>query len=331
MAEEPQPIIPLQKGDRVSLDRTKQIPVTAPPTAEKPEFEEQSQKGPEKYIRFLPLAILTGAAVVWAFVGNIAIEVDGRSVLTIPSSNIELQSRAAGKVLTVDVKPKDAVRVGQLLVTLDLPELQEMLRTEQQKLAELKGENITVTTVQNQRTQLKRETLQRQGQAIPREIASLQRQIISNLRQIESNQIQLDANSRQREAYQQRVTQLNTINKLIREKLEAYQKIAKEGVIAPLSGDSIRAVQAEQENRNTITTLTAQIEDTQANDEKLRAENKSLTAQNEDLNAKIKDQNANSEDLKTQSRQLDLENTEADISRRNAITDKERDIANLIT
>jgi HlyD family secretion protein len=331
MAEECPPPIPPQKEDNISFPQDRQLSITLPSAEKKAEPEESSQKIPERVIRLVPLGILAGIAVVWAFWGKILIEVEGRSVLTIPSSNIELQSRAAGKVLTVNVQPKDIVHEGQLLLTLDLPELQEMLRTEQQKLAELKGENLTVTEVQNQRTQLKRETLQRQGEAIPREIASLQRQITSNLRQIESNQIQLDANRRQREAYRQRVTQLNTINHLIREKLEAYQKIAKEGVIAPLSGDLIRAVQAEQENRNTITTLTAQIEDTQANDAKLQADNKSLMAQNSDLNAKIKDQNANSEDLKTQNRQLDLEDTEANITRRNAITDKERDIANLLT
>lgn len=327
MAEEKLPPIPWQGDNQVSPEG--QISLTPRPTEKPSESEEQPQKTSAKFIRLIPLSILTGVALIWAFVGKIPIEVEGRAVLIIPSSDIELQSRAAGKILTINVKEGEEVKVGQLLVTIDLPELQEQLITEQQKLADLKGENLAVTTVENQRTQLKRETLQRQGEAIPREIESLQRQITSNFRQIASNQIQLDANRRQREAYQQRVSQLNDINGLIRAKLDAYKKLTEEGVIASLSAELIRAVEAEQENLNTITTLTAQIEDTQANDEKLSSQIQSLTAQNQDLNAKIEDQNANSEDLKTQNRQLDLENTEAVITRRNLITDKEHDIANL--
>ncbi len=331
MAEEHLPQIPPQPSDNNSPPQDGKISLTTSPIAKQLESQESSRKIFQTMVRLAPLSMLAGLALIWAFWGKIPIEVEGRSVLIIPSSNLELQSRAAGKVFKLNVKPGDAVKAGQLLLILDLPELKEQLLTEQQKLSELQQENLAITTVEDQRTQLRRQTIQRQGEAIPREIASLQRQMTANIRQIESNQVQLAANRRQRQAYQQRVQQLNEINILIRDKLQAYKKLSQEGVIAPLSGDLIRAVQAEQENRNTITTLTAQIEDTQANDEKLQAENKSLTAQNEDLQSKIADQNANSEDLKTQNRQLDLENLKDDIVRRNAITDKEREIANLKT
>lgn len=293
--------------------------------------ETQVQKILQVIVALLPLGVLTGAGVAWAFFDRIPIEVAGRSVLIIPSANIELQARADGKVLSVDVKPGDHVRTGQLLVTLDLPQLQEQMRTEAQKLSQLQGENQAVTTVQNQRTQLKRKTLQRQRQTIPPEIESLKRQIEASLWQIESNQTQLEANRRQRQAYQQRISQLNTTNALLVPRLQSYESLVKQGAVAPLSPAVLQAVQTQQDNRNTITTLTAQTEDTLASDEKLRADSKSLTAENAALLANIEDQNANTEDLTAQDQQLDLDNLKDDILRRNAIADQERQIANLET
>jgi len=332
MTEQPKPIIPLSEGDRDGNTHTQPPPskkLVIEKSTEKSALTEPLDPKKQRFLRLLPLEILAIVAIIWGFVGKIPIEVQGRSVLIIPSSILELQSRAAGKVATILSKPKDRVIKGQLLATLDLPVLQAQLRTEQQKLDELNAENLVVTNVQNQRSQLKRETIQRQGEVIPREVKSLKRQIDSNNEQIKSNKIQIDANQRQRQAYQQRITQLKLINQLISEKLDAYQKVVKEGVMAPLSGDLIRAVQAEQENRNTITSLIAQVEDNQAEDEKLKAQIKGLKAQNEDIRSKILNQNASSADLKTQNQQLDLENTEDNISRRNAITDQQRAITRL--
>lgn len=308
-----------------------ELPITSSMGTGDPVPETRLQKILQVIVALLPLGLLTGVGVAWAFFGRIPIEVEGRSILIIPSANIELQSRADGKVLAIHVKSGDRVRTGQLLVTLDLPGLQEQMRTEEQKLSELTGENQAVTTAQNQRTQLKRQTLQLQRQAIPTEIESFKRQIEANLRQIESNQTQLEANRRQRQAYQQRIGQLNAINALLAPRLRSYESLVRQGAVAPLSPAVLQAVQTQQDNRNTITTLTAQTEDTLASDEKLRADSKSLTAENAGLVANIESQDANTEDLTTQDQQLNLDNLKDDILRRNAITDQERVIANLET
>lgn len=255
----------------------------------------------QSIVALLPIATLAGVAVLWSFFGKIPTEVDGRAVLIAPRSNVEFQAIGSGPVLKIQVKPGDTVKVGQVLATLNTPELKAELESKQQKLAQLRKENVAITAIQSQRTRLKRDTLQTQREAVPDQSESIQAQVI--------------ANQRQRQAYEQRIDQLNSINKLIAARLKAYNKLSAEGAIAPLNVNFVQAVQAEQNNRNEITNLQAKIED-------IDSTMKALQSQSIDLKAQTTD-------LANQSSQLTLDDLEANTQRRNAITDLEREIADL--
>ncbi len=141
------------------------LPSVLPVGSEKSKLlEHPPQKVPHFIVGLFPLMILTGTAVSWSFFGKIPIEVEGRAVLIVPRSNIEFQSRAAGQILSIKVRPRETVKAGQVLVTLDLPELKEELDTRQQKLTQLRAENVAITAIQNQRAQLKQESLKTQRQ-----------------------------------------------------------------------------------------------------------------------------------------------------------------------
>lgn len=269
---------------------------TEQPVPEKPPLDVR-----QWIVGLLPIGVLAGAAVIWSFFGKIPTEVEGRAVLITPRSNVEFQSLGSGQILTIPVKPGDTVKVKQVLTTLDLPELRAILKSKQQKLAQLRQEDVAITAIQDQRTKLKQKTLQTQRQAIPN--------------QSESTQDRLIANQRQRQAYVERIEQLNSINTLIAARLNAYNQVIAEGAIAPLDVNFVQIVQAEQNNRNEITSLKAKIED--------------LDAETKALQAKLIDLKAQTTDLANQSSQLTLDDLEANTQRRNANTDLEQEIADL--
>lgn len=252
-------------------------------------------------VALLPIATLATAAILWSCFGKIPIEVAGRAVLMAPRSNLEFQSPGSGTVSTILVKPGEQVKAGQLLATLKTSELNAELESKQQKLAQLQTENTAITAIQNQRTRLKQDVLQSQQQSVPDQARSIQAQIA--------------ANQQQQQVYVQRIEQLNAINTLIADRLKAYNKLRVEGAVAPLDVTLVQIVQAEQTNKNEVTSLKAKIEE--------------LNAQIRALQSKAIDLKAQTANLANQSSQITLDDLEANTQRRNAITDLERDIADL--
>jgi HlyD family secretion protein len=94
--------------------------------------------------KWLPLAAfgtLIGAAVLWSVVGRIPVTVNGRGMLVFPSQVTAFQSPGAGKLLNLKVKVGDVVKKGQVIATIDQPELQKQLQQAQTKLEQLQNQN----------------------------------------------------------------------------------------------------------------------------------------------------------------------------------------------
>ena len=251
-------------------------------------------------------------------VGRIPIKVVGQSILIQPRSTISFQPRGSGgQVLEIMVKPGDQVKKGQILALLDLPELQEQLLTQRQKLAEYERENLAITNAQDRRSVLQEQTWKLQSVSIPQ-------QIQANLTQIEANKIELIAAEKQRKAYQERIKQLNEYVDLTRKRFEEFEILVQEGVIAPLNSNVVNAENEFQTNQNERTSLFAQLEDLSAKEEQLNSSNLDLQAQNKNLRAQL-------ENFRTESANLKLDDLQANVSRQNQIDDLKRDILNLET
>ena len=251
-------------------------------------------------------------------VGRIPIKVVGQSILIQPRSTISFQPRGSGgQVLEIMVKPGDQVKKGQILALLDLPELQEQLLTQRQKLAEYERENLAITNAQDRRTVLQKQTWELQSVSIPQ-------QIQANLTQIEANKIELIAAEKQRKAYQERISQLNEYVDLTRKRFEEFEILVQEGVIAPLNSNVVNAENEFQTNQNERTSLFAQLEDLSAKEEQLNSSNLDLQASNKNLRAQL-------ENFRTESANLKLDDLQANVSRQNQIDDLKHDILNLET
>jgi NHLM bacteriocin system secretion protein len=220
-------------------------------------------------------------------------------------------------VIEVRVQPGDRVQVGDVLAILDLPDLRDQLATSRQKLMELEQDNRVITNAQERRSALQEQTLQSEGISIPQ-------QIQSNLMKIAANQVELLAAEKQRQAYQERITQLNQFITLTQQRLAAFDQLAQAGAVAPLSINIVNSENQVQQNQNERTRLFAQLEDLNSKEQQLASANLGLEAQNKQLSAQL-------ESLRTQSANLQLGDLQSDVQRKLDITNLKRSIQNLET
>ena len=219
-------------------------------------------------LRLLPLTLLTGALVIWGFVGKIPDQVVGRSIILVPSQKLAVESPQAdeARVVEILVQPGDRVKKDQILFLLDVADLKEALATQQQRLRELETENVTLTQIETERLQLQQ--------------ISSQHQILANNRQIGSNQVLIQANERQRQAFLARNKELEDYGELLTAQAESIHKLIEGKVLAPLDPRVLDIDRAKVDNANTIATIQAQLKALDASDRELEAANRSLKAQN---------------------------------------------------
>ncbi len=87
---------------------------------------------------WIPLVTSFGlilVALVWSLLGQIPITVEGTGLLVYPRQIVSLQVPASGQIVSLDVTVGDYVRRGQVLGTINQPELEQALRREQDRLA----------------------------------------------------------------------------------------------------------------------------------------------------------------------------------------------------
>jgi multidrug efflux pump subunit AcrA (membrane-fusion protein) len=171
-------------------------------------------------LRILPLILLTFAFGRWGVTARIPVKVVGSSILIVPRSSVDFQTRSSGRVKELKVAVGDKVKKGQVLAILESNQLKEEILNKGQELAEYQAENIAITGIERQRSQLKIESIIRQEQTIPFSIRA-------NNQQIESNRQEQRAIARQRKTYTERLSQIDEIDQLISQRFEAYNKLVE--------------------------------------------------------------------------------------------------------
>ena len=91
------------------------------------------------------LAGVTGVLAFWAVFWPVPTEVKGHGVLIYPDNAGVLNARAAGQVLSVNVRVGDQVQEGQVLMDLYLPVLEKQLQQQRGNLAQLESINDELT------------------------------------------------------------------------------------------------------------------------------------------------------------------------------------------
>ncbi len=186
-------------------------------------------------LKYFPWAILSLALLGWGVLGRIPILAVGRGVLIVPRDAVQLQARAAGQVLSLNVEVGDRVQKGQVLAVLDQPVLRQQLQQLQANLAELEGQNISVTAQQNR--------------------TSLQR-----FQEID----------RQRQALQQQRADLKQIIAVQKQKMEQLDKLSQEGAIARFDIERVKVEDIYLQNLRTLSNVEPQLAQLNAQIEQIR-------------------------------------------------------------
>ncbi|MBW4552791.1 MAG: NHLP bacteriocin system secretion protein [Aphanocapsa sp. GSE-SYN-MK-11-07L] len=224
----PPEIQPNLSLDLAPVESSNGLKQPSPPIAD-------SQTHSRFLLKYLPWAILSLALVGWGVLGRIPILAVGRGVLIVPRDAVQLQSRAAGQVLSLNVEVGDRIQKGQVLAVLDQPVLRQQLLQLQANLAELEGQNISVTAQQNR--------------------TSLQR-----LQEID----------RQRQALQQQRADLKQIIAVQKQKMDQLDKLSQEGAIARFDVERVKVEDIYLQNLRTLSNIPPQLAQLNAEIEQIR-------------------------------------------------------------
>lgn len=269
---------------------------------------------PKRWFSLAALGALVVTGFTWSVFGRIPMTVAGRGVLIYPSQVVSVQSSTSGRILSINVQVGDLVKKGQVLATIDQSELQKQLQLARNKLAQLRLQDRSASSMQTQRSTIDESAIAQQRQTLQQSLQTVQ-SLTPVLREKGLNSIQ-----QSRKALQQRLQTLRETLPTYKKRWEDRQKIFAQGAV---SKDTI--LQAQQDYLN----AQAQINDAESQLKQLDL--KEADAQREYL------RNVNQvNELKTQLKSLDSRKAslaEQDLTtatnRSKEIQETERSIAQL--
>jgi len=104
--------------------------------------------GAREWVALLALGVVILAALVWSVVGKLPTAVSGRGVLVRPSHIVDCQSLGAGRLATLDIKPGDVVRKGDVLGRIDQTDIRKHLEEDRASLTELQSQDKAKAALQ---------------------------------------------------------------------------------------------------------------------------------------------------------------------------------------
>ena len=268
---------------------------------------------PQAWVPLSAMGFLAAVAGIWSVYGRIPITITGEGVLIRPSHVVQFQSPSSGPLLTVNVKPGDIVKKGDVLGIIDQSALGQQFQQEQNKLAELQTQNQDTDRLQKQLIDQQVMTLQQQRLDLQ---SSLQREQTSPQLRDQN----LRAIAQKRHTLELRKEQIRSLQQTFKRRVDQRQQLFAEHVI---SQDLL--VQAQQEYIGTQTQLSEV--DLQIKDLEIQATNTQRDSI-ENLN-KIDEIKTKIKDLDTQQTKLREQNLKQVIDKTNKIEEVKRRIAQL--
>ncbi len=269
---------------------------------------------------WLPLSTLGAlviAAIIWSIFGKIPVNVTSKGLLILPRRVVNIQSPVEGQLKQLEVKPGDCVKKDEVLATIDPFEIRQKLQLEQEKLAQLQGQEQEADTLQNQRTDLeitaiqqeqvsKRQRLQDALKLSPilkdREIGAIEQEKAALRQQIQDVQAltptlrdkETKAIAEQQLSLEQQLQDAQAQAPVLKKRSEKRRYLAEQGAI---SDDLV--LEAEQEYKQSLQDIS-----------KLKAELKQLEAQKTEVEQKYLDNLDVISKYQARLRELDIKETE---------------------
>jgi HlyD family secretion protein len=125
---------------------------------------------------------LFGLLLAWSFIGSVPTVVTGRGILILPRRIVHSQALTGGRLVSLNVRPGDIVKRGQLIGRLDQSDIRKRIEEEQANVAELQQQDRTKTAFDQQRL-----ALQSQQDALERKSLEVMRlTLLQSLQSAES-------------------------------------------------------------------------------------------------------------------------------------------------
>ena len=131
--------------------------------------------GPQAWIALLACACILALAVLWSVVGRVPETVDGTAYLVRPQQIVGFQAPASGRLMKIPVVVGDRVRAGDLLATLELPDLEKQLELERIRLDEARTLTEQMHALELGLVERDKQTLTEQRRILTDRIESLER------------------------------------------------------------------------------------------------------------------------------------------------------------
>lgn len=139
---------------------------------------------PMGWISLLTTGFLLLMAILWGIFGSIPIRVDGKGILIIGGSLIDVEAGSAGRIREILVKPGDLLKAGDAIATVGQSKLMEDIDNEVAALEDLRAKAVRDTANEGESQKLALE-------ALDKEEKSLKDQIKASATQVQGLQRQL--------------------------------------------------------------------------------------------------------------------------------------------
>lgn len=183
---------------------------------------------------WLPLAcaaVLVIAAVVWSVVGHLPVVVIGHGILIRPRKVVVFQAPASGRLVTLRIRRGDAVKKGDVLATIEQPDLSEQLSAERAKLARLLGQDQEKGVLQARHVSVEAQEIDAEKQLI----------------------------GLQRQKRTEKKTEAEALARLLKERVESRTRLQARGLLPTISDELVQARRDSLENDARIADLDADL------------------------------------------------------------------------
>ena len=130
---------------------------------------------PKAWLPLTTIGFLVITALTWSVFGRIPITVSGKAVLIRPRNVVPLQAVNEGQILTLNIKPGDTIKKGEIIGRIDQPQLRQQLAQNKSKLNELLIQNRQTSELDNQGLVLQRNNLVKQREDLINNLKATQK------------------------------------------------------------------------------------------------------------------------------------------------------------
>ena len=132
---------------------------------------------PKSWLAISAVYVLIIVAIVWGFTGEIPKKVSGMGILIQSGGIVDITSIAQGRLKQFSLKEGDLIKKGDIIATIDQPELEMLLQNDEKSLADLQNRYNKVFAFDAKELNMKRDLLLKKQKIVEATIESKNEQI----------------------------------------------------------------------------------------------------------------------------------------------------------